>query len=163
MDQAPGPIIAKAAPRVAKTMGVEGSLPPEKTIHSSLAAITAPTTGVHRPMSSRIPAPAAIICGAIDAKCEVSLRCSATQQRRTVADNNRWSRRPLPGQPFGNAENRRCTKGSLRHSQRTQNGQKKGHFSFFWRAYSSMIPRFNPIVTAWARSFAPSLERILET
>ena len=88
MDQAPGPIMAKVAPRIAKTMGSEGS-PPEKTIHSSLAAITAPTTGVQSPTRSSIPAPAAIICGTIDAKCELSLRCPATQQRRTVADNNR--------------------------------------------------------------------------
>jgi hypothetical protein len=28
---------------------------------------------------------------------------------------------------------------------------------------SSMIPRFNPIVTAWVRSFAPSLRRMLLT
>jgi len=163
MDQAPGPIIARVAPRVARTMDIEGPPPPEKTIHSSLAATTAPTTGVHRPARSSIPAPAAIKCGTIAANCEPSLRCSPTQRRRTVADNNRWSRRPRPGQPFGNVENRRCKKASLRHSQQTQNGQKECHFPLFQGIYISMIPRLNPIETAWARSFAPSFESILAT
>lgn len=162
MEQAPGPIIANVVPRVAKTMGIEGLPPPAKTIHSSLAAMTAPATGVHKPTRSSIPAPAAIICGTIDAKW-LSPRCPATQQRRTVADNNRWSRRPRPGQPFGNVENKRCNRASLRHSQQTQNGQKEVRSSFFRGAYSSMIPRFRPIVTAWARSFAPSFESMLAT
>jgi hypothetical protein len=29
--------------------------------------------------------------------------------------------------------------------------------------YSSMIPRLNPIITAWVRSLAPSLERMFFT
>ena len=35
--------------------------------------------------------------------------------------------------------------------------------SLFRVNYNSMIPRFSPIVTAWVRSFAPSLERIFLT
>jgi len=163
MDQAPGPIIATVAASVAKTMGIVGSPPPEKATHSSEAAITAPTIGVHKPTRSSIPAPAAIICGAIDTKCELSLRCPAKCQRRTVAVNNRWRRRPLPGQPSGKVENSRCTNTSLRHSQQSQNGQKKAFSTFFRWIYSSMIPRFNPIVTAWARSFAPSFDSMLAT
>jgi hypothetical protein len=46
------------------------------------------------------------------------------------------------------------------------NGQnpKMGTESWLFRGgYNSMIPRFNPRVTAWVRSLAPSLERMLFT
>lgn len=34
---------------------------------------------------------------------------------------------------------------------------------FLGGTYSSMIPRFNPIIAAWVRSLAPSLERMFLT
>ncbi len=125
-------------------MGIEGSPPLEEATHSSLDAIMAPTIGVHKPTRSSIPAPDAIICGAIETKCELSLRSPAKCQRRTVAVNNRWSRRPVPGQPFGNVENRRCNKASLGHSRQTRNGQKEVHCSPFWGFLQFDDPTLQP-------------------
>jgi len=70
------------------TMGIEG-LPPEKAIHSSTAPIMAPATGVQRPARSSIPAHAAIMCGTVDGRCELPLRCPAKWQSKTNAANNR--------------------------------------------------------------------------
>jgi hypothetical protein len=72
--------------------------------------IIVPTTGVHKPTRSSIPATAANMCGTIDANCDVSLKCAIPEQNRVVAVNTRWSRMPMPGQPFGNVENKRCKK-----------------------------------------------------
>ena len=48
---------------------------------------------------------------------------------------------------------------SIRQSK-PQNGFAR---SLFRVIYSSMIPRFSPIVTAWVRSFATSLRRMFLT
>ena len=48
----------------------------EQTIHSSTIVIIVPTTGVHKPARSSIPATAANMCGTIDANCDVSLKCA---------------------------------------------------------------------------------------
>jgi hypothetical protein len=56
-DQAPGPIIAKVAPRIAKIMGIKGSPAPKKAIQISTIATSVPTTGVHRPTRRNNPAP----------------------------------------------------------------------------------------------------------
>lgn len=64
MDQAPGPTIAKLAPRTASPIGMQESLGTERAIQSSDRAIRDPAIGVHKPASRRIPAPAAMICGA---------------------------------------------------------------------------------------------------
>src|SRR5262249_29239362 len=85
-------------------------------------------------------------------KCKGSLRCPNPQQSRTAAVTTRCRRRPLPGQLFGNVEKRRCKNTpfifSLGYSQQAQNAQMKVSVSSFSWAYSSIIPRFNPIVTA---------------
>jgi len=67
MDQAPGPTIARVAPMVANMMGIQGSPPREKAIHTSAMATKPPVTGVHKPTRRSIPAPTAMICGAMDA------------------------------------------------------------------------------------------------
>jgi hypothetical protein len=41
--------------------------------------------------------------------------------------------------------------------------KKRVYRPLFRGVYKSMIPRFSPIVTAWVRSFAPSLVRIFLT
>jgi hypothetical protein len=110
MDHAPGPIIARVAPKVAKMIGIPRPPELEQTIHSSTIVIIVPTTGVHKPTRSSIPATAANMCGTIDANCDVSLKCAIPEQNRVVAVNTRWSRMPMPGQPFGNVENKRCKK-----------------------------------------------------
>jgi len=111
MDQAPGPIIAKVAPRVAKMRGFQGSPAPEKTIQTSTPATTAPATGVHKPTRRSIPAPAPIICGTcetFDANCDVALNWETKQYTRAAAVANRCRKRPVPGQPSANVEAKRC-------------------------------------------------------
>ena len=66
MDHAPGPIIAAVPPNVARTTEVHGSPMRAIATHNSITAINVPTTGVHRPTRSSIPAHAAMICGIID-------------------------------------------------------------------------------------------------
>ncbi len=56
MDHAPGPISARAAPRVASMIQRHGC-PDEKTFHSASAATSVPATGVHSPASRSIPRP----------------------------------------------------------------------------------------------------------
>ena len=72
----------------------------------------------------------------------------------------------MPGQPFGNVENKRCKKDpdpawGIRNT--SQNRQKEVRSSIFQGISSSIIPRFSPIVTAWARSLAPSFASMLAT
>src|SRR5215510_11653871 len=112
-------------------MGIQ--LPPavEKATHASTAAINVPQTGVHKPRSRSIPAPAPITCGKIKPNCEGSLRCANAEQNRTVAVTIRCRRRPPPGQLFGNVEKRRCKtplpfQFSLRCSQRAQKRPNEG-------------------------------------
>lgn len=72
MDQAPGPIMARVPPKVAKSRGIEGSPLPEKTINISRAATIVPATGVHSPTRRRIAAATSVICGAIDPRFDVA-------------------------------------------------------------------------------------------
>src|ERR1700679_566923 len=66
MDQAPGPIIARAAARTACTIGIHGSPEcekyREKAIHTLTMAASVPATGVHEPIRRSIPATAPMIC-----------------------------------------------------------------------------------------------------
>ena len=70
MDQAPGPTIAKTAPRTACTTGIHGSPEceknREKAIHTLTMAASVPATGVHKPTRRSIPAPAPMICRTTD-------------------------------------------------------------------------------------------------
>jgi len=58
MDHAPGPIIAKVAPRIATVTEMGGVVESVRSFHVSTTAITVPAIGVHRPNSSSTPAPA---------------------------------------------------------------------------------------------------------
>src|SRR5580658_9757911 len=78
----------------------------------------------------------------------------------------RSGRIPSPGQPSGNVE-KRCRErptpngnGSYAGSRRPK---ERVYRPLFRGVYKSMIPRFSPIVTAWVRSLARSLMRILLT
>ena len=57
MDQAPGPIIAKVAPRAASTMGINGSPGRENAIHISTMVTVAPASGVHKTGEKKYPRP----------------------------------------------------------------------------------------------------------
>jgi hypothetical protein len=152
-DHAPGPIIASVAADVANKIGIRPPSPQEKAIHASETAINVPQIGVHKPMSKSNPAPAAIICGKRRANPEASLRDPNPKQNRNAVVTTRCKRRPLPGQPSGNAEKRRCKNTplsvlSLGRPQQAKKAQTKASASSFRGIYNSIIPRFNPIVTA---------------
>lgn len=62
IDHAPGPIIARVTPSVAKMMHNHGSRVWKKKMDISMIATSVPTTGVHKPARSNIPAPAPTKC-----------------------------------------------------------------------------------------------------
>jgi hypothetical protein len=60
-DQAPGPIIARVAPRTARIAGKMMGLGTENAIQASTKAAKTPAIGVHKPTASKIPANAPIL------------------------------------------------------------------------------------------------------
>jgi len=65
IDHAPGPIIAKVTPSVAKMMHIHGSRAWKKMRDTSMIATSVPTTGVHKPARRNIPAAAPSKCRGI--------------------------------------------------------------------------------------------------
>jgi hypothetical protein len=63
IDQVPGPIIAKVAPRTARKRGRVVLAGDRKARLASRMAITVPAIGVHKPAISKTPATAPILCG----------------------------------------------------------------------------------------------------
>lgn len=139
MDQAPGPIIAKEPPRIAKRIAIQGSLFFDKMTHNWLPATTVPATGVHNPTRRSIPAPAPINCGRISANW-VARRCATTQYNRATAVTKRWRNSPLPGQPLANVENKRCREASTHNSNvqikmaaiEEETDERRTGQSYFW-------------------------------
>src|SRR5271166_5950495 len=56
IDQAPGPIIARLAPKPERMIAVHGSADPAKTRHSCVAATRSPIYGVPNPITRRTDA-----------------------------------------------------------------------------------------------------------
>ena len=73
-DQAPGPIIARVAPRTPMMAGKAALFGTENAIHASTIAAKTPATGVHKPASSKTPASAPILCGTRVPQIRVALR-----------------------------------------------------------------------------------------
>ena len=73
-DQAPGPIIARVAPRTPRLAGKAALFGTEKAIHASTIAAKTPATGVHRPANSKTAASAPILCGTRVPQIGVALR-----------------------------------------------------------------------------------------
>ena len=112
MDQAPGPIIARAAPRTANMMEIKGSPEcekySEKAIHTFAMAASVPATGVHKPIRRSIPATAPMICRTAVVSGGASSRLAIPKWMSAAAVSTRNSRSPTPGQPLANVENSRC-------------------------------------------------------
>jgi hypothetical protein len=147
-----------------------GSPDEVQAIHNSTTPMHVPQMGVHKPRSKSIPAPAPIQSRISETKWDASAGCPNAEQNRKIAVTARWRRRPVPGQLLGNAEKRRCKSTPFcRFELRVIGDQlKTPKWKFpsppFGReVHSSMIPRFNPIVTACVRSLASSLESMLAT
>jgi len=79
IDQAPGPIIAKVTPRIAKVTEMRELLECVRTFHVSTHATKAPATGVQRPNSRSTPAAAPIIAGGRAADLDVWVNTVAAQ------------------------------------------------------------------------------------
>ncbi len=112
MDQAPGPTIAKAAPRTACMMAIHGSPECEKNREKAIDTLTiaasVPATGVHKPIKRSIPAPIPIICRTTVINGGAASTLAIPKWMSAAAVSSRRSRRPRPGQPLANVENRRC-------------------------------------------------------
>ena len=107
-DQAPGPIIARVAPKVAKRIGTHEVSKRAKTIQSSAIATRAPMMGVHNPRARKIPAVAPTILGAVKIRGDCFTSVAIAEEKSATPASNRWTNKALPGQPFANVENKRC-------------------------------------------------------
>ena len=79
IDQAPGPIIAKVAPRIAKVTEMRGLSECARRFHVSTNAIRIPATGVQRPNSKSTPAAAPMSAGAMAGDLDVWAKTMAAQ------------------------------------------------------------------------------------
>lgn len=104
MDHKPGPNMARAAPTVPNNSQTHLSPVRVSIFQISINAMEAPTTGVHKPMIRRTPAPikstagiVTFIGGWID---------SIKPERSTSAQpiTKRMRSKPVPGQPPANVE-----------------------------------------------------------
>ena len=106
IDHAPGPIIARLAPKPDRMIAVHGSADPEKTTHSCVAATKRPIYGVPSPITRRTDA---IDGSATSAKSGPASSRRNASRKRMVPTRNRWRSRPVPGHPPAKVENKRCT------------------------------------------------------
>ena len=180
MDHRPGPNIARARAAVPNSSQTHLSPAIVSIFQISINATEAPTIGVHKPTISRSPAPsksAAGIVTLIGGRSVHSLRLARTISAEPMTA--RMRSKPTPGQPPANVEyKRRKAHPSRRYQFRCCRVESKpqiepgmslfrvlrlGCGSRLGGTYSSMIPLFRPIIAAWVRSLAPSLERMLLT
>ena len=112
MDQAPGPIIAKAKPSTACMMAIHGSLECQKCLEQAIHTLTMPVkdpaSGVHRPTTRSNPLPAPTICSTTAINEGASRRLMIPKWKSATAVSSRRRRRPTPGQPLAKVENSRC-------------------------------------------------------
>ena len=106
-DQKPGPANAEAAAIVAMKMCVERDPSSHGIAQSSRAATSVPATGVHKPARSSSARPMATTHTAMIRGEGPPFSSSITRQIRAIPTTRRNSKRPTPGQPRANVENRR--------------------------------------------------------
>jgi hypothetical protein len=112
-DHAPGPIIARVKPRIARITAIPVLFGCIKRIHISLRPTSVPITGVHKPTRINIPKQAATSSGK-DADHDASRSRLTAMWLRRPAVRILWNKSPRPGQPFAKFEKRRCKRTSLR-------------------------------------------------
>jgi hypothetical protein len=106
IDQAPGPVRARAAPRTANINQWHG-LAAENTFHNAPQATSTPVIGVQRPASNSIPRPAvsssmrAVPSGRVPRSPSIPDTTSPTPAAK------RMRRSPTPGAPRANVEKSR--------------------------------------------------------
>ena len=101
-DHAPGPIIASAAPDVANMIGI----PPRRQKKNPYfnKSDSVPQIGVHKPRRRNAAATCKEHMRKVKTDCWDSLSAQSRNGNRNIAVITRSRRRPLPGQPLGNAE-----------------------------------------------------------
>lgn len=177
IDHRPGPNMARAPAMVPSKRRSHKPAVRVSICQISIRAANAPAIGVQRPGIRRIPHPpnnAYVVVLAIGGplhRAELAWKTSAeptTKRRRSSA---------VPGQPPANVEYKRrntypFVQIRVSHCSCSWIPQRESRLSLFrvWHAgatgrqagrnYSSMIPRFRPIMAAWVRSLAPNLERM---
>ena len=110
IDQKPGPSMTRAAPKTARTIGPRKWSDVISNVHISATTTSVPAMGVHKPASRSIPAPIATDCLTIASGRGAPISSAIPSwMRRNPATTLRRSK-PLPGQPLGNMENKRCRK-----------------------------------------------------
>ena len=112
MDQAPGPIIAKASARTASATKIHGSPEcdenREMAMHSLTVAASAATIGVRKPSKRAIPHAMQVIARTTSGGV-ASRELMIPKLISSVPVSRRSSRSPAPGQPSAKFENSLCT------------------------------------------------------
>jgi hypothetical protein len=130
IDQAPGPIIADAAAKMACARATHGSPECEKNreiaIRTLAAAASTPASGVNTPTNRSIAAAMPMICGATvngggPSRMPLIPKSisAAAPSNRSAPVSNRSRRRPAPGHPSANVENSLCTISHLENRKLT--------------------------------------------
>lgn len=108
IDHAPGPSIAIETPIVNCKRQTRTRSVPAKIMQSSAIEIQTPATGVHRPTTKKTPARAAKVSKRWDSRWGAPITATKASHRRGRPPASLRTKRPFPGQPFGNIEYRRC-------------------------------------------------------
>jgi len=106
-DHAPGPNIARAAPKVAIMRHTNLCAGAVKRPQISVRATRVPTIGVYRPTISRIPAAARRMGTTALAMGGSASIAEAALPTRTIPTTKRIRIRPMPGRPPANVEYKR--------------------------------------------------------
>ena len=124
IDQAPGPIIANAAAKIACERATHGSpeceVNREIAIHTLAAAASIPATGVNMPATRSTAVAIPITCIATVNGGGSSRMLLIPKRTSAAPASKRSRRRPAPGHPSANVENSRCTISHLENRKVTK-------------------------------------------
>jgi len=107
-ENAPGPIIARVAPKVAMRIVIPASPWYARPAHTSTAATRAPAKGVHNPIMTKIASTAPIACGDVAAVRCCPLNNTPASWSSAIPATRRWTSSPQPGQPLANVVKSLC-------------------------------------------------------
>jgi hypothetical protein len=109
IDQEPGPSIATATLIERRRMAGSGAILPTSNSHDSDITAIRQFIGVQSPISISSPAPIPTLAGVIASQRAPCTSLAVPWLSNIPLAARRRISRPLPGQPFGNMEKRRCT------------------------------------------------------
>jgi hypothetical protein len=112
IDHAPGPSIARPTLIERRRIAVCGKVPLRSNVQDCDMTTNTLPTGVQRPISMSSPAAIPTIAGAMASWCGPDASHALQFASKMPPAASRRTSRPLPGQPSGKIENRRCTQWS---------------------------------------------------